>query len=296
LVYHGLRSQQIKNYFGEFFLTNEGGFRTPVSITITPVKNSQGEVSEIILSFQDISQLLSAQKEFDKRHELETIGLVAAGIAHDFNNMLTAAIGSVSVAKLDEAMEEDNKELLLDAERALINATELTHQLLTVSKGGVAVQKSGNIVDIVKETVRFVLRGTKIGIDFKVGSQLHPINFNLGQICQLFNNLVINAREAMPNGGKIIISFINTSISEESLLRISAGKYIKISVTDQGMGIPDEVLPRIFDPYFTTKPTGNGLGLASVYTIVKKHNGYIFVDSKIGKGSTFRIYLPAINE
>ncbi|MHA1453469.1 MAG: PAS domain S-box protein, partial [Promethearchaeota archaeon] len=167
LVYHGLRSQQIKNYFGEFFLTNEGGFRTPVSITITPVKNSQGEVSEIILSFQDISQLLSAQKEFDKRHELETIGLVAAGIAHDFNNMLTAAIGSVSVAKLDEAMEEDNKELLLDAERALINATELTHQLLTVSKGGVAVQKSGNIVDIVKETVRFVLRGTKIGIDFK---------------------------------------------------------------------------------------------------------------------------------
>ena len=182
----------------------------------------------------------------------------------------------------------------MDAENALINATELTHQLLSVSKGGVAVKKSGNIVDIVKETVQFVLRGAKIGIEFKVGSELHPINFNLGQICQVFNNLVINAREAMPDGGRIIISFINTTISEESHLKIPTGKYVKISVTDDGTGIPNDILPKIFDPYFTTKPTGNGLGLPTTYTIIKKHNGHIFVDSQVGKGSTFRIYLPAM--
>lgn len=236
------------------------------------------------------------EEEMEKARKIESLGVLAGGIAHDFNNLLTGILGNISLAKRCHDSSGKAYERLLRAEKASERARELTRQLLTFSKGGAPVRKTASISELIEESAGFVMRGSNIGCEISLPPDLWPVSVDQGQISQVVNNLVINARQAMPHGGVIKIRGENISIGSGHHLPLNVGRYVRISVSDTGVGISPENLRKIFDPYFTTKQTGSGLGLASVYSIVKNHEGHVDVESKEGAGTTFSIYLPASDE
>ena len=231
------------------------------------------------------AQLLQSQK-------LESMGVLAGGIAHDFNNILTIIMGNISLAKTDLAKGDDPSELLTEAERASKRAQTLTKQLLTFAKGGAPVKETASIKDILKESSSFVLRGSKSGCEFSIKEGLWLAEIDVGQINQVISNIIINANQAMPEGGIIHVAAENLIIDNKQGFLLKPGRYIKISIKDQGVGIAKEHLLKLFDPYFTTKQEGSGLGLATTYSIIQKHDGHITVESQLGVGTTFHIYLP----
>jgi two-component system cell cycle sensor histidine kinase/response regulator CckA len=228
-----------------------------------------------------------------KAQKLESLGLLAGGIAHDFNNILTAILGNINLAKMNATPGDRVFERLAEAERGTRRAESLTQQLLTFSKGGAPIKKSGPIVSLLKECAEFSLRGSNVKLKFSIPEDLWPVEVDEGQISQVINNLVINADQAMPDGGLVRISAENTVVGPEHGLPLTNGKFVKVSIADAGIGIPQEFIQRIFDPYFTTKQKGSGLGLATSYSIVKAHSGLITVESKLSAGATFHVYLPA---
>ncbi len=233
--------------------------------------------------------LLQAQK-------LESIGLLAGGIAHDFNNILMGVIGNLSLIKLDLPPEGPTFQALCDAEACAKRATQLTRQLLTFAKGGSPVLKTASLKHLLEATPRFLLSGAKTVCELSIAPDLFPVDIDTGQISQVIENIIINAVQAMPAGGMIRLTAENTEVDTESCVRhgtLKGREAVKIVITDEGGGIPDENLPRIFDPYFTTKSGGSGLGLATSYAIIRKHGGSIMAESIPGKGSAFTIYLPA---
>jgi two-component system, cell cycle sensor histidine kinase and response regulator CckA len=245
----------------------------------------------------DVTDYRDIEEERSKAAKLESIGLLAGGIAHDFNNILTAILGNLSLAKIF-AVEDLNKakKILAEAEKATLSAKDLTQQLLTFSKGGEPVTKTIRINGLIADTVRFALRGSNVKCDLQLGEVLWPVDADEGQIKQVINNIAINACQAMPKGGVISIKTANVTVRSEDSLPLPAGEYNKITIRDQGIGIPEDYLSKVFDPYFTTKQKGNGLGLATCYSITKKHSGHIAVESEIGIGTAFHIYLPAVSK
>lgn len=238
------------------------------------------------------------EQEIEKTHKLEAIGTLAGGIAHDFNNLLTAILGNISLTKMH--MRPDDKDFmrLTDAENACIQATELSKRLITFSKGGEPVRRTISIKKLAEETVCSALSGSNISCECKLLHDLNPVYADEGQIRQVFRNMAINAREAMPDGGVISVTAENITLGEGEIAAFKKGNYVKVSIRDSGRGMPEEILPKIFDPYFTTKELGVqrglGLGLAVCYSIIKKHGGHISVESKIGEGTIFHTYLPAV--
>jgi len=200
------------------------------------------------------------------------------------------------MAKSYGELDPEVYEILVQAEEASLRAKGLTHQLLTFSKGGSPVKKVFSISRLLKDTARFALSGSNVGCEFNVPEDLWMVEADEGQIGQVVQNIIINADHAMPEGGKVKISGDNVQITEADSLSLEAGRYIKISISDKGSGIPKKHLQRIFDPFFTTKEEGRGLGLASSLSIVLNHKGHIHVDSELGAGTTFDIYLPASRE
>jgi PAS domain S-box-containing protein len=253
----------------------------------------QLETGENLMTCEDITERKKIEEDFLKAQKLESVGLLAGGIAHDFNNILTIIMGNVSLAKTDLAQGDDPSELLTEAERASKRAQALTKQLLTFAKGGAPVKETASIKDILKESSSFALRGSKSIYEFSLREDLWPVEFDVGQMSQVINNIVINANQAMPKGGIIQVAAENLIIEDRHGLPLKQGKYIRISIKDQGVGIAKKHLSNIFDPYFTTKQEGSGLGLATTYSIIKKHDGHIAVESQLGVGTTFHIYLPA---
>ncbi len=241
----------------------------------------------------DISQRKRMEEELLKTQKLESVGILAGGIAHDFNNILTAILGSISLAKLGGTKGRDSREHLERAESAAARAQLLTQQLLTFSKGGSPLKKTTSISEVMQESTEFVLRGSKTSCTFRMVDDLWPVEVDVGQFSQVIHNLILNADQAMPNGGTIQICAENMSMATPKSLPLPPGRYVKISIRDQGMGIPEEHLQKVFDPYFTTKQKGSGLGLAISYSIISKHGGHITVDSTTSEGATFHIYLPA---
>ncbi|MFH1076345.1 MAG: PAS domain S-box protein [Pseudomonadota bacterium] len=245
---------------------------------------------------RDVTEQRRIERELLKIHKLESIGVLAGGIAHDFNNILTAILGNIAVAKMS-AYSHDNVLLrLAEAEKACMRARDLTHQLLTFSKGGEPVVITGSIGELLVESVGFMLRGGNVRSEFVIAKDLWPVDMDEGQINQVINNLIVNAQEAMPEGGTIKVAAENILISsgiEKNMLHLPDGRYVRISIKDQGVGIPREYQEKIFDPYFSTKKRGSGLGLAITYSIIKRHHGYIMVDSHMPKGTAVIIYLPA---
>ncbi len=255
------------------------------------------ENGDTFVTAEDMTDHKKMQEERIKSGKLESIAVLAGGIAHDFNNILTAVVGNISLAKIYGCPNERASEKLTEAERACLRAKNLTQQLLTFSRGGEPIKKITSLPRFLSETVHFILGGSNIRPEFSIPEDLWYVECDEGQIGQVFNNLIINAKQAMPEGGMIEIAAENVELdSEEKVLPLKAGMYIEISVRDQGHGIPEKSLTRIFDPYYTTKHTGSGLGLATAYSIVKKHQGYIGVESVVGAGSCFHVYLPAIDQ
>jgi two-component system cell cycle sensor histidine kinase/response regulator CckA len=252
-----------------------------------------GKKEYIFVFAHDITEEKEIEKERQKIQKLESVGILAGGIAHDFNNFLSGIIGNISLAILEAKDNDDLVKILNDAKEATDMAKNLTRQLLTFSSGGAPIKETTSIGNIIKETAEFNLRGSNVRNFFDIPEDIWKVDVDKNQISQVISNLIINADQSMPEGGVINIKLENTFIEEDSLLPLNKGKYVKITVEDKGLGIAEKHLPRIFDPYFTTKQKGSGLGLATAYSIIEKHNGHITVESKLGSGTTFYIYLPA---
>ncbi|MEO0084622.1 MAG: ATP-binding protein [candidate division WOR-3 bacterium] len=241
-------------------------------------------------------QLKTTQEQFYQAQKMESIGILAGGIAHDFNNLLATILGNISLAKMMINQDDKLFNILTRAENVCLRAKDLTQQLLTFSRGGAPVKKVVAIAKILKDSANLALKGAKATYEFNLPDSIWPVEADEGQLLQVFNNLLINANQAMPEGGTIKISVENIQLDGDNGLQLPEGTYVKITIEDQGIGISEENLPKIFDPFFTTKPRGTGLGLTTAYSIIKRHNGAIQVNSKLGVGTTFHIYLPATHK
>jgi PAS domain S-box-containing protein len=246
-----------------------------------------------VWSFRDITERKRMEEDILKSQKLESLGVLAGGIAHDFNNLLTGIMGNISLSKM--YMDHSSKAFarLEEAEKACTLTRDLTSQLLTFAKGGAPIKKLDSMTRIIMDNAGFVLRGSNVRCEFLLPEDLWTVEVDAGQMSQVINNLIINADHAMPDGGTITVQAENVMLDAEDPLPLSEGRYVHILVRDQGVGIPAENLPKIFDPYFTTKKKGSGLGLASVYSIIMRHDGYVGVESKQGMETTFHLYLPA---
>jgi signal transduction histidine kinase/ActR/RegA family two-component response regulator len=242
---------------------------------------------------RDMTVQKRMQLEIQKNESLEALGQLAGGIAHDFNNLLTAMLGNISLAQNHVDPANKAYKRIMAAAGAATRAQDLTRQLLTFAKGGLPIRKSASIAQLLKEHATFVLRGSNVRCSFNIPEDLSPVVMDSGMISQVVNNLVINAAQAMPKGGTVTVRAENVSIRKDNRLRLKEGPYVKVSIIDHGVGIPLDERRKIFEPYFTTKPTGSGLGLATSHSIVKKHDGIMQLDSEVGVGSAFHFYLPA---
>ncbi len=294
-------SERNKENNHDYFLRTKSGKLIDIQETVAAIADSENDnTNGYLVVFRDVRNEIILQEEIIKNQKIESIGLLAGGLAHDFNNILSGIMGNLYLAKTylscDDFNTDEMWEIISDMETASERAKHLTTQMLTFSKGGTPVRKNINLKNLLYKSVNFSLVGKNVRCEFDIDEQLWSADADEGQIDQVINNLVINASQAMPDGGTIRVSAHNEIIDDNSELPLNAGNYIKVAVADNGSGISAENLKKIFDPYFTTKTKGYGLGLASTYSIIKKHYGYITVNSEEGKGTTFTFYLMASKE
>jgi PAS domain S-box-containing protein len=275
-------------------LLNRQGTQCMVDGRCAPMHDLTGRAIGAVIVFRDITERVRLEAELLRSSKLESVGILAGGIAHDFNNILTVVMGNITLAMLDDAVMTAAGRWLTEAERGVLRARDLTQQLLTFAKGGEPVRKTVLLQEIVRDVTEFALHGSKVVCNFKFDQDLWAADVDKSQIGQVVQNLVINAIQAMPDGGQLNISIHNETVTPESSRPLEIGKYLRLEISDTGVGIRPEHLQRIFDPYFTTKQSGSGLGLATVYSIVRRHQGHIDVESDLGKGTTFFIWLPAV--
>jgi two-component system, cell cycle sensor histidine kinase and response regulator CckA len=259
------------------------------------IRHPDGKIDYISGVFFDITERRIFDEERLIFSKMESLGVLAGGIAHDFNNILTVILGNINLAMLDLPVDSGGQKILTEAEKACFQAQNLARQLLTFAKGGAPITELVAIEPLIRESVTFACRGSAVRGEFTLPDNLWTLEVDPGQITQVFQNLIINAIQAMPGGGTIKIQAENLVLAAASDLPLSAGRYVKISLQDQGGGMPAGYLAKIFDPYFTTKQKGSGLGLATSYFIIKNHRGHIAVESKLRVGTTFTIYLPAVD-
>jgi two-component system, cell cycle sensor histidine kinase and response regulator CckA len=281
----------LRNY--EISMRKKDGAVFPCSLSIRVLRGLEGRVTGSIAVGRDLSEAKLAEAERQKISKMEAIGTLAGGIAHDFNNILTAIIGNISLAMLDVQVKGETRQCLAQAEKACMQAQSLSRQLLTFSKGGAPIKKTVAVKELLAESASFACRGSRVNYQISLPDDLWAVEADPGQISQVFQNLVINAVQAMPGGGMISIVGGNLTVTAGSELPLDPGNHIEISFQDQGQGIPPDHLSKIFDPYFTTKQRGSGLGLATSYSIIQNHHGHITIKSKPEAGSTFHVYLPA---
>lgn len=287
-----METGKIMGISGETVLIDRDGNELVVSANAAPIYDKTNTIIGSILVFRDITNEKRTEKELLKIQKLESLGLLAGGIAHDFNNIMTAILGNVDLVRLTFPPNSHSYKRLQAAESAVMRAQSLTRQLLTFSRGGAPVKALNSIADIVKETVNFTLSGSKTDCRVSIADNLGIVDCDKDQVSLVINNILLNAQQAMPRGGMIEVKAENVAIKGGNIHLFNPGEYVKISIKDTGIGIEEEKLAKIFDPYFTTKPEGSGLGLSTSYSIIKKHDGDILVESELGKGSTFYIYLP----
>jgi len=273
-------------------LARDGAERL-ISYTSAPIRDAGNQIIGVVLVFRDMTEKRKIEEELLKASKLESVGVLAGGIAHDFNNILTGIIGNLSLAKVEAEKGSRIADRLNEAEKASLRARDLTRRLLTFSRGGAPIKQTTTIPDLLRDSASFVLAGSRHRCEFDIPPDLWPIDVDEGQISQVINNVVINADQSMADPGVVYIRAENITVGETPAIPVRPGRYVRISIRDHGLGIPGEHLPKIFDPYFSTKQRGSGLGLATAYSIVNNHDGYMTVESELSKGTTFYIYLPA---
>jgi PAS domain S-box-containing protein len=257
------------------------------------VGTATGEFTCVIVS-RDITERRRLEEEIFKAEKLESLGVLAGGIAHDFNNLLTVILGNISVSKMKLDPKDKTYGRLVEAENASFRARDLTSQLLTFSRGGAPVKEFvQSLGELIVDTANFVVSGSKVKCEFDIDDDLWPVEVDEGQISQVIHNLIINSDQAMPDGGIVNVGARNVELGADNEMNLKEGRYLKITIEDNGIGMTEDLIEKIFDPYFTTKQKGSGLGLATVYSIVRNHEGRIGVSSRIGAGTRFDIYLPA---
>ncbi|MHA2000903.1 MAG: ATP-binding protein [Promethearchaeota archaeon] len=268
---------------------------------LIPLLEKEKKINSIFVIMQDITQKIKFEEENLRKQKIESISFLAGGIAHDFNNMLMSLIGNVNLMQLSENLPEDEIENLTEMEKIIQVAKGITQQLLTFSKGGSPIKKPQNILTTLQDSISLTMHGSKSRCILDFHQNLNPIcNFDKGQITQVFNNIILNAIQSMPKGGIIKIDLETIKVQELSDLEIYKENellkenedYFKISIQDQGIGIPSNLKSKMFQPYFTTKDKGNGLGLVTCYSVIKRHGGHITFSSEEEKGTTFYIFLP----
>jgi PAS domain S-box-containing protein len=292
-TFNKVRTTGKPHKISDYEIVRKDGTKRNITISISLIKDPFGQPAGFRGICRDVTERKRAEKDLLKIEKLESIGILAGGIAHDFNNILTAFLGNIALAKMSAQPTDVISRRLEEAEKAVTRAQDLTQQLLTFSKGGTPIKKTVSVSEIVIDSCQFAARGSNVRCEFSVSPGTYPVQVDAGQISQVIGNLVINAEHAMPGGGVIHVRIENLLVTEDDELPLADGKYVRLSIKDHGAGIPAEVLPKIFDPYFTTKQKGTGLGLAIAYSIVKGHDGLVTVESEIGVGTTFHIYLPA---
>jgi two-component system, cell cycle sensor histidine kinase and response regulator CckA len=288
--YHNLRRKEAagapRDY--EFRLIDRQGQAKIVHNRVALIPGTRKSVSSMI----DISEQHRLSEELLKYEKLKSVGVLAGGIAHDFNNILTGIMGNISLAKMFAQDPDKVFNRLNEAEKAAYLAKELTQQLLTFSRGGAPVKTTASIAEFVQDAVVFALRGSRLKCEFVIPPQIGSVDFDHGQIQQVVNNLILNAKQAMPEGGFLQVEFQNQRIAGDEGIPLAPGDYVRIRFIDQGCGIANEDLPKIFDPFFTTRDKASGLGLATAYSIIKRHDGLITAESKLGRGTILLVWLP----
>ncbi len=272
-------------------ITRKDGTKRDVTISISLVKDSSGRPTGFRGICRDITERKRAVNHFARMEKLESIGILAGGIAHDFNNILTSILGNIALARITAQSPDKITRRLEEAEKAIDRAKDLTQPLLTFSRGGAPVKQTASISEMVRDTCEFAGRGSNVRCEFSIPDDISSVDVDMGQISQVISNLIINSEQAMPDGGVIDVRLENVSVNRDEL-PLKEGKFLKLTIQDHGIGIPAKILPKIFDPYFTTKQKGSGLGLASAYSIIKSHDGLVTVESEPGIGTAFHIYLP----
>lgn len=278
-------------------LVSRDGTIRSIADSGAPIRDKNSKIIGVVLVFRDVTHENRLEEELLKVRKLESIGVLAGGIAHDFNNILGAIIGNIELAenRIKNKEIEIGISVLGKAQIAVRRAEKLTRQLLTFSKGGDPILKTITLPELIRESADFVLSGSRVNCHYSIPNNLWMVNVDSGQVSQVIQNIIINANQAMPEGGSIEIGCSNVvDPGGEALLSVDKGDFVRITIQDRGVGIPNEIVDKIFDPYFTTKQEGSGLGLAICHSIINKHGGYLTVDSRPGKGSLFTIYLPAM--
>ena len=265
-----------------------------VECSTSPIRDKSNRKVGAVIIFRDVTERQRAGEERQKAEKLESLGVVAGGIAHDFNNLLTAILGNISLALLDPEIAAKTGGRLAAAKSATNRAQELARQLLTFARGGAPIKQTASVAQLVRDTASCTLRDSKAVCEFALADDLWAVDIDPGQISQVIHSLTLNADQAMPAGGTVSVTGENVELYADSVsLGLRAGRWVKLSIQDEGTGIAEHYLKKIFDPYFTTKPRGTGLGLATAYSIIKNHGGIIGVDSQPGAGSIFTVCLPA---
>ncbi len=288
-----LRHGRIVGLANHTLLIAKNGTERQIADSAAPIRDMHGTITGAVLVFRDVTEEYHMQNELQKMQKLESIGTLAGGIAHDFNNILMGLFGNIELAELSLTPDHPGFKSLEQAKISMDRAIRLTGQLLTFAKGGEPVRQELKLEQLIEEIVTFDLSGSATKPVFNRANNLWPIDADKGQIQQVFSNLTINARQAMPHGGCLHFTMENIDIPRHTVPGLAAGKYVKITVQDEGKGIAPQDLPRVFDPYFSTKQMGSGIGLTTVYSIITRHGGTVTVESDPGKGTTFHLYLPA---
>jgi len=295
-VTHVLEVGTLLHPLDHYPLFDQTNGERPVVYSVSPLRRSDGNLLGAVLILRDMTERIKLDEERLKASKLDSLGLLAGGIAHDFNNLLTTILGNLSMTKAWVNSRDHLFNFLSEAENASLRAKKLTQQLLTFAKGGTPLKKPLALQQVIPESAAFALSGSPTRCQCDIPDDLWLIEADEGQIGQVIHNLAVNAHQAMPTGGTLTIRAENVTETTEQAKQNgmpAAGKYVKLTIQDNGNGIPPYVLQKIFDPYYSTKQTGSGLGLSTAYSIINNHHGTIAAASLQGQGATFVIHLPA---
>jgi len=277
----------------ELRLVRADGGTVRCVVSFSWLLGEDGAPHSSVATLQDVTELRQSEQRLQRLDRLESLGVLAGGIAHDFNNILAVILGNLSVAARLPDAGPRTRAALVEAEDASKRARELAQQLVTFAKGGTPIKRIASIAAIVREAAGFYLRGSNVAVDLAIPDDLWLSELDPAQMSQVLQNLFINAVQAMPNGGTVHVDAENVELTESAAVPLPAGRYVRIRVRDEGVGIPSKDLDRVFDPYFSTKDGGTGLGLATAYSIVLRHGGHLRVESTPGEGATFSVWLVA---